>query len=355
MDVGIQVIFSSFGSDDTDAQVFEEEVRLCLLAEDLGFDVLWPVEHHFTDYSFCPDNPQFLSYLAGRTSTIDLGTAAVILPWNDPLRVAEKIAMLDELSNGRVRFGMGRGLSRREYAQFSRIEMEESRGRFDEAAPMILEALESGFIEGDGPYYPQPRAQIRPAPTRTFKGRTYAVANSSDSVDIAARLGARIIMFAERKWDSRMTGIHRYREQYLAQHGAAAPPVLTCDFIYCDANASRGEDRGSRYLGSYLGSLIEHYELMGEHFESIEGYQGYGKNAEVLRRVGESGFLEGFKAANAYGTPDQILGTLETRRKVLGRFEQSTSFRFGAIPYDQAEASMRLFAKEVLPVLKTWD
>ena len=52
MDVGIQVIFSSFGSKDNDSTVFAEEVRLCLLAEDLGFDVLWPVEHHFTDYSF---------------------------------------------------------------------------------------------------------------------------------------------------------------------------------------------------------------------------------------------------------------------------------------------------------------
>jgi len=105
MDVGIQVIFSAFGSSVSDSQIYSEEIRLCLLAEELGDDVIWPVEHHFSDYSFCPDNTQFLSYLAGRTSTIDLGTAAVILPWNEPLRVAEKIAMLDELSDGRVRFG----------------------------------------------------------------------------------------------------------------------------------------------------------------------------------------------------------------------------------------------------------
>lgn len=355
MDVGIQVIFSSFASNDSDSQVFSEETRLCLLAEDLGFDVIWPVEHHFTDYSFCPDNTQFLSYLAGRTSAIKLGTAAVILPWNDPLRVAEKIAMLDEISGGRVRFGMGRGLSRREYARFSAIEMDESRGRFDEAAPMILEALETGFIEGSGPYYPQPRAAIRPRPTRTFKDRIYAVANSSDSVDIAARLGARIIMFAEKKWDARLPGIQRYREQYRDVHGSEAPPPLICDFSYCDENAARGEERAGQYLGSYLGSLLEHYELMGDHFSDIEGYQGYGKNAAMLRKVGESGFMAGFKAANAYGTPDQILGTLESRRKVLGDFEQSTAFRFGAIPYEQAEKSMRLFAREVLPVLKAWD
>jgi alkanesulfonate monooxygenase SsuD/methylene tetrahydromethanopterin reductase-like flavin-dependent oxidoreductase (luciferase family) len=355
MNVGIQVIFSSFGSDTSDSQVYAEEVRLCLLAEDLGYDVVWPVEHHFTDYSFCPDNTQFLSYLAGRTSSIELGTAAVILPWNEPLRVAEKISMLDELAGGRIRFGMGRGLSRREYLPFRGIEMNESRDRFDEAAPMILEALETGFIEGAGPYYPQPRAKIRPAPTRTFKGRIYAVANSPDSIDTAARLGARMIMFAERSWDSRMSGIERYRDRYRGAHDAVAPPPLICDFIYCDEKADRGEKRATQYLGSYLGSLLEHYELMGDHFDETKGYGGYGKNAEVLRAVGESGSLEGFKQANAYGTPDQILCTLESRRKVLGNFEQSTAFRFGAIPYEQAEKSMRLFAKEVLPVLKTWD
>ena len=355
MDVGIQVIFSSFGSDHSDSQVYSEEVRLCLLAEELGFDVIWPVEHHFNDYSFCPDNTQFLSYLAGRTSRIELGTAAVILPWNEPLRVAEKVAMLDELAGGRVRFGMGRGLSRREYEPFRGIEMDESRGRFDEAAPMILAALETGFIEGTGPYYPQPRTEIRPRPTRTFKGRTYAVANSSDSVDIAAQVGARMIMFAEKKWDARLPSIERYRASYEAAHGSEAPPVLTCDFIYCDEKADRGEELATQYLGSYLASLLDHYELMGDHFAEIEGYQGYGKNAEILRAVGETGFLVGFKEANAYGTPDQILGMLESRKKALGGFEQSTAFRFGAIPYELAEKSMRLFAKEVLPVLKDWD
>ncbi len=355
MDVGIQVIFSSFGTDAPDSQVYSEEIRLCLLAEDLGYDVVWPVEHHFNDYSFCPDNIQFLSYLAGRTSSIDLGTAAVILPWNEPLRVAEKIAMLDELSDGRVRFGMGRGLSRREYEPFRGIEMDESRGRFDEAAPMILEALETGFIEGSGSFYPQPRTELRPRPTRTFKGRTYAVANSADSVEIAAEIGARMIMFAERAWDSRMVGIQRYRDQFKEHHGLEAPPLLTCDFIYCDENAARGEELADQYLASYLGSLLDHYELMGEHFSKLVGYEGYGKNAEMMRAIGESGFLKGFKAANAYGTPDQILTSLETRHKVLGSFEESTSFRFGGISYENAEKSMRLFAKEVLPVLKTWD
>ena len=92
MDVGIQMVLATYGwrgmSDD---QAWDEEIRLARLAEELGFDVLWAVEHHFNDYSFCPDNLQLMAYLAALCPNIDLGTAAVILPWNDPLRVAEKM------------------------------------------------------------------------------------------------------------------------------------------------------------------------------------------------------------------------------------------------------------------------
>ena len=158
MRVGVQMVFQSwgYGDDVTDGDVVEQEIRLGILADELGFHALWPVEHHFRDYSFCPDNTVFLAHMAARTKRILLGTGAVILPWNEPLRVAEKIALLDHLSNGRVLFGMGRGLSRFEYEGFG-ISMDESRDRFDEAAPMILDALETGTIEGDGPYFPQPR------------------------------------------------------------------------------------------------------------------------------------------------------------------------------------------------------
>ena len=98
MDVGIQTLFSSHGwTDMTDGQVYAEDTRLGLLAEGLGFDCVWAVEHHFYDYSFCPDNMQWLSYIAGATSRIDVGTAAVIMPWNEPLRVAEKAALLDSV------------------------------------------------------------------------------------------------------------------------------------------------------------------------------------------------------------------------------------------------------------------
>jgi hypothetical protein len=93
MDVGMMMIFAAYGwKNIDDDQVWDEELRLARQAADLGFDVLWSAEHHFFDYSFCPDNLQLMTYLAGVCPNIDLGTAAVILPWHDPLRVAEQAA-----------------------------------------------------------------------------------------------------------------------------------------------------------------------------------------------------------------------------------------------------------------------
>ena len=178
MDVGCFMIFASYGWDNcSDAQTWNEDLRLAEIAADSGFDVLWSTEHHFCDYSFIPDNLQLMTHLAAKYPHIDVGTAAVILPWHDPLRVAEQVAMLDFLSNGRLRFGMGRGLARREFEGF-RVSMDESRQRFDESAKMIINALETGFMESEGPIYKQPRVDIRPRPQNSMDGRIYSVATS---------------------------------------------------------------------------------------------------------------------------------------------------------------------------------
>ena len=356
MDVGILMPFASDGWNDiTDTEVYDQELGLARLADELGFNVAWAAEHHFFGYSFCPDNTQLLAYLAGVTTNIDVGTAAVIMPWQDPLRVAERVALLDNVSKGRLRFGVGRGLSRREYAPFRGVEMDESRGRFDEGTAMVIEALRTGFMEGDGPYFPQARVEIRPRPERSFDDRFYTVASSDDSVESAAVFAGRMTMFADRAWEHRMPSIDTYRRRYMELHGVQAPPLMTADFCLCMPDADDAREKAREYMGTYLGSLLEHYEVMGDHFAVTEGYDAYAKAAEVLKRVGESGFLDMFMSATAWGTPDQILATLEQRRELIGPFEYTTAFRYGGIPYEEATASMRLFAEEVLPIVQSWE
>jgi alkanesulfonate monooxygenase SsuD/methylene tetrahydromethanopterin reductase-like flavin-dependent oxidoreductase (luciferase family) len=250
MDVGMMMVFASYGWENcSDARVWDEEIRLARLAADLGFDCLWSAEHHFNDYSFVPDNLQLMSYLTAVCPDIDLGTAAVIIPWHDPLRVAEQSAVLDLLSKGRLRLGLGRGLARREFAAF-RMSMDESRERFDEAAPMIVNALNTGFIEGDGKFYKQPRIEIRPRPQYSFDGRIYAVASSEDSVLSAAKLGAHMVMFADRPWEMRLPVIERGRELHRQFHGTQPPHVMLTEFCVCGTDLGTCETRRASTRGN---------------------------------------------------------------------------------------------------------
>ena len=134
MHVGFSVIFQNPGDAKPDHQVYAEDLALALQAEPLGFESIWSVEHHFTDYTMCPNVFQFLTYMAGRTEHVQLGSMVSVLPWQDPLRVAEQIAMLDILSDGRTILGMGRGTSKIEhcdlFGRFLRLQLLKRRHHF---------------------------------------------------------------------------------------------------------------------------------------------------------------------------------------------------------------------------------
>src|SRR6185503_4054301 len=133
----------------SDVAVYKEHLELGDLAEPLGFDSIFALEHHFTGYSMSPAPAQLLSYFAGRTKRIQLGTAVIVLPWHDPVRVAEQIALLDLLCGGRCLFGFGRGAASVEYEGF-RIPMEEARPRFVEAAKIVVQALSNETFSYEG-------------------------------------------------------------------------------------------------------------------------------------------------------------------------------------------------------------
>jgi alkanesulfonate monooxygenase SsuD/methylene tetrahydromethanopterin reductase-like flavin-dependent oxidoreductase (luciferase family) len=312
------------------------------------------VEHHFTDYAACPDNFSYLSMVAGRTERIRLATGAVIVPWNDPLRVAEKFSLLDHMSGGRAVLGLGRGLSRIEYDHFG-IDMGESRDRFDEAARMIVDALEKGFIEGDGPYYPQPRTEIRPRPRSGVRDRLYCVGMSPDSVEQAALLGGRLMTFTQQMWQDYADGpLAIWRKLFTEHHGAPPPPPLTGDLMYCHPDAEVAEEKGLEYMTNYFLTIVEHYEIMSDHFKDTKGYDSYATAADAFKAVGLETAARAYCSVNSWGTPERQLQQLAGRRDLLGEFELSVIVNYGGMSYEDAEASLRLFAEEVLPEVQRW-
>src|SRR4030081_1017562 len=233
MHVGMSAIFQGFGGSLSDRDVWAADLRLADLAEPLGFESIWSVEHHFTDYTMCPDVLQFLTYVAGRTQRAQLGSMGVVLPWHDPMRVAEEVAMLDNISDGRLILGLGRGAGKVEFDGF-RLPMDESRQRFVESAEMLLKGLESGWCEYDGTFVKQPRAAIRPAPFKSFRGRTYAAAVSPESLPVMAKLGVGILIIPQKPWKEVAKELETYRSFYRDVNGVEAPPPVSAGWTFCD-------------------------------------------------------------------------------------------------------------------------
>jgi alkanesulfonate monooxygenase SsuD/methylene tetrahydromethanopterin reductase-like flavin-dependent oxidoreductase (luciferase family) len=352
MHVGMGLIFQGIGEGRSDRNVYRNELRLGDLAEPLGFESLWGVEHHFTDYTMCPDVLQYLTYFAGRTERIQLGSMVVVLPWHDPLRVAEQVLMLDHLSNGRTILGIGRGLGRVEFEGFG-VEQADSRAIFVESAQMLLEGLEKGYCEFDGKFVRQTRRELRPRPWKSFRGRTYAAAVSPESSEIMARLGIGILIIPQKPWELVVKELGEYRTVFRSVNGVDAPPPIVSGWVLCDPDAGRAEERARRYVGEYYRSVIRHYELVGEHLTTLRGYESYKPVQERISQPGGADqMVEFFMSLQAWGTPEQCFEKITASVARTGGEAFTGIFSYAGMPYDEAEASLRLFAREVMPELK---
>ena len=351
MHVGMSSVFQSPKRTVSDHQVYRDELRLADMAEPLGFQSIWGVEHHFTDYTMCPDVVQFLTYMAGRTEKIQLGSMVIVLPWHDPMRVAEEVSMLDNLSDGRMILGIGRGLARVEYGGF-RLEMAESRARFIESAEMLLKGLEDGYCEYDGELIKQPRREIRPAPFKSFRGRTYAAAISPESSRIMAELGVGLLIIPQKPWDEVAKELNIYRDVYLAVNQAQAPPPVILGFTFCDEDEDRAREMAHQYVGSYWESVMEHYEFKADHLKDIKGYEYYGGMTEKIVQYGDDVVYGLLRQSPGVGHPGAVLrkGPRHPRTDGQRHFRGVLQLRWDALP--EAERSMRLFAAEVMPELQ---
>ena len=176
MKIGVHLNFQNYGDWEryearsneppavTDQQIYEEDLHLASLVEPLGYDSYWTIDHHFSPYIMTGGAMQHLTYMAGATERIDFGTMVIVLPWYDPVVVAEQISVLDNMLQGRkLTIGLGRGAAQREFDAY-RIPMGESRDRFMESLAILRKALTREWWSHEGDFYSIPETTIRPRP-----------------------------------------------------------------------------------------------------------------------------------------------------------------------------------------------
>jgi alkanesulfonate monooxygenase SsuD/methylene tetrahydromethanopterin reductase-like flavin-dependent oxidoreductase (luciferase family) len=355
MEVGLQFIFQNTHTGMSDADMMRKETEIALLAEEVGMDFLLLPEHHFDpNYSMMPDNLQWLSYLAGRTKRIKLGTGAIILPWHlNPTRVAEKVAMLQILLGDRFLLGFGRGLAREEYRAFG-IDMNTTRERFDQAAEIVLDILETGIAEYDTKYFKQSRTTVTPKPEHGYRDRGFlSVAMTPDSAIAAANIGGTMMSFVQLPWEQHHAAVEAWRKRFKEVHPNKPPgaPVFS-DFTFCHEDPKVAEKVAREYLSKYYLSVIRHYDFDGSHWGETKGYQAYQAGASAIKEIGLEAACEGFMQNQAWGTPEQIVAKWTSRAKTTGDLRPAMAVSYAGLPFELVQGSLRLIGEKVAPALR---
>jgi alkanesulfonate monooxygenase SsuD/methylene tetrahydromethanopterin reductase-like flavin-dependent oxidoreductase (luciferase family) len=327
--------------DIADAAVWEGIKRIGALAEPLGFDTLWMTEHHRTPYGMCPNPLQFLAWFAGRTERIELGAAIVVLPWHDPVRVAEDIAQLDHLAGGRrLRIGFGRGAAASEYAHL-RIDQATARERFDEGIEVVKAALTQQAFSFHGQIFDIARTTVRPRPRSPgLVDDFFCAFVGESSLRAAAASGLGMCFNVAKAYDLVRADTELFNA-IRAEQGLAAVRPMIVQMMYCAETDEAAREAATRYVAAYNSDAGRHYLV--PQIAGIRGYEHYGApHVQALDLLGHA----------IWGTPERCLAKIRELQAETDLSDLLLTAWYGDMPLDEAERSLRLFASEVLPKLK---
>ena len=192
MKFGMLHFFEHPAGGKSERQILMEQLDCMRAAEDMGFDSIWAPEHHSTEYGLSASPMLTLAAIASTTKRIRLGSGVLVLPFNDPIRVAEEGAMVDLMSDGRLDLGVGRGFQPIEYQGFT-LDQSKSRGIFDESLDVIVRAWTEEPMSFKGVHFEIPEQSVRPKPLQKPHPPIWIAAISDQSFELAGRRGFNLL------------------------------------------------------------------------------------------------------------------------------------------------------------------
>ena len=326
---------------------FQEALALAEEADRLGFSHIRIVEHYFHYYGGYSPNPiVFLAAAAQRTKDARLVTGAVLPAFNHPLKLAGEIAMLDALSRGRLDVGFARAFLPHEFRRFG-VSPDESVARFREGIEQVDLLLRQENVTHRGRFYTIENTTSLPRPTQRPRPKFYVAAlNTPESFEFAGRMGYSVMAIALVAEKMRPL-LAAYRQAWKAAGHSGQGEVMVAFHMFCDRDGERARAFASPLIDSYLKSLVNAASdwLDGE---ISKDYPGYDKIIAALRA---SDAAEQIASGGAWvGSPAEIAATIARLQREFGGFEHaSLQVNFNTMGYEEALASLRLFAAEVLP------
>lgn len=332
-----------------EAVAFSEAFDLVDAAEAWGIDVLWLAELHFETRSVLAAPMTIASAIAARTQRIKIGMAVQVLPLCDPLRLAEEAATVDQISRGRLIFGVGRSGFQRVYQAYG-VPYTESRERFSETLDILLKAWTEPVFSYQGHYHCYDQVRLTPKPYQNPHPPIRIAATSPDTYPVIGKqgypvfVGVRLGTFTDLVPD---LGAYQtaFRE---AGHGEKGEVFLRVP-VYVAETADRAISEPEE-------SIMMVYKRLAAQSEASRGQPATGaagERANVREHLSHVTYDEALADKVVVGTPDVVTERLQKLRDQLGLdgflFEPNSG---GLIPYDRVKHSLRLLCDEVIPQLR---
>jgi alkanesulfonate monooxygenase SsuD/methylene tetrahydromethanopterin reductase-like flavin-dependent oxidoreductase (luciferase family) len=332
------------------AKYYKEALEQVLQAEQLGFDSVWLTEHHFSRHGIVPASLTVLAYLAGRTTSLRLGTAVAVLPFHNPIRLAEEAATVDALSDGRLDLGVGRGYQWGEFHKFH-IPMEEATRRFEEAMEVMTRAWTATEpFEHRGEFWRFNDMTLHPRPIQQPHPPLWVAAGSPTSIERVARHNWNLLIGQGESFQQVAAQVEYFRST-VAEAGFPYSPdrVTTARAMYTAPSQEQARrDTEAPFMwfkrtGQEVGAPPDHrVELLPDDFKEYRRRfaRGVYANYETM-----------WEQVVLFGTPDDVAERIAGLRHA-GVENLIFFVNYGGIEHQKVLDSLELFATKVMPWFK---
>jgi alkanesulfonate monooxygenase SsuD/methylene tetrahydromethanopterin reductase-like flavin-dependent oxidoreductase (luciferase family) len=284
------------------ARGFRDYVDTCVEAEALGFDSSFLVEHHFSGLGQLSTSLDLLAWVAARTTTMRLGTAVIVLPWHDPVLLAERAATLDLMSGGRLEFGVGKGYRHSEFAGFC-IPYEQAEARFEEALEVIIKAWTSDArFTHNGRFWQYQDIIVEPPPSQRPHPPVWIAAGKPDSIRSVAACGCKLLLDQFASTETVGERLALFRAECQARGRTFDPmDVAVARNFYVARDTADAQAALGRLAQAHAGMV------------ALSQHPDRRNRSHITAYAGTPGATE---ASALYGTPDRIAAELEALRTV---------------------------------------
>jgi natural product biosynthesis luciferase-like monooxygenase protein len=351
MKFGVLNFFEHAAGGKTEHQIVKEQLDCMRAAEDMGFDSVWVPEHHSTEYGFCASPMVTLASVASVTKRIRLGSGVVVLPFNDPIRVAEESAMVDLVSDGRLELGVGRGFQPIEYHGFD-VEQAKSRAIFDEALDVIVRAWTEERVSFKGTYFDIPEQAVRPKPLQKPHPPIWIAAISDSSFRLVGRWGFNLLCSLVYGFKSGHLAqlVDNYRDAL--RRGGLDPnerEIGALCMVYCAETTEQArQEFGGPVLWYYR--MLANYVASSGTQQPAKGYEAYPAIRHAARTVQWDELLD--SGAVICGNPVSCVRQIEDLQAKHGFTQLLCWTRLSGLENRKVLRSMELMQRHVIPHIK---